>query len=103
MEGMRLLCRAHNQFAAEQTFGAGFMRAKREFAQCAADERRSRAPSPDPPELDVTPWLRKLGLRAGEARRLAECSEVRAGATLDARLRAALRCVNSGRAPQPGP
>ena len=103
MEGMRLLCRAHNQFAAEQTFGAGFMRTKREFAQRAAEERRSRAPSPDPPELDVTPWLRKLGLRSDEARRLAECSEVRAGTTLDARLRAALRCVNSWRVPQRGP
>lgn len=31
-ENLRLRCRAHNQLAAEQTFGAGFMDAKREQA-----------------------------------------------------------------------
>ena len=30
VEGMRLLCRAHNQHAAEQTFGVGFMNEQRE-------------------------------------------------------------------------
>jgi hypothetical protein len=31
--GMRLLCRAHNQFEAERTYGAEFMRHKREGAR----------------------------------------------------------------------
>ena len=34
--GMRLRCRAHNQYAAEQAFGAGFMERKREAARVAA-------------------------------------------------------------------
>ena len=110
VDGMRLLCRAHNQYAAEQIFGAGFMRTKRQVAQLAAEERRSRAAeshtraaAPDPPELDVTPWLRKLGFRADEARRLAESDAVRAGASLEDRMRAALRCVDSGRHATRGP
>jgi hypothetical protein len=104
VEGMRLLCRAHNQYAAEQTFGSGFMRTKREVARLAAEERRSRAAERhtraaplDPTELDVTPWLRKLGVRAEDARRLAERDEVRAGSTLEARLRTALKCTVEGR------
>jgi hypothetical protein len=32
VDGIRLRCRAHNQFTAECTFGAGFMREKRERA-----------------------------------------------------------------------
>jgi len=36
VEGIRLRCRAHNQYAAEQTFGAEFMRHKR---QAAAEAR----------------------------------------------------------------
>jgi hypothetical protein len=43
VEGMRLRCRAHNQYAAECVFGAGFMRGKREAAQNAAREARARA------------------------------------------------------------
>jgi hypothetical protein len=35
VEGIELLCRAHNQFKAERTFGAGFMSRKREEASCA--------------------------------------------------------------------
>ncbi|HET7226655.1 MAG TPA: HNH endonuclease, partial [Candidatus Eisenbacteria bacterium] len=36
IDNLRLRCRAHNQLAAEQTFGAGFMDAKREAARLAA-------------------------------------------------------------------
>src|SRR5438876_3543594 len=43
-EGMRLLCRAHNQHAAEQTFGVGFMKEKRESGkQVAETKKRARA------------------------------------------------------------
>ncbi len=41
--GMRLRCRAHNQYAAECAFGAGFMSRKREAARCATEETRARA------------------------------------------------------------
>jgi 5-methylcytosine-specific restriction endonuclease McrA len=32
VSNIRLLCRAHNQYEAEQTYGAEFMRQKREHA-----------------------------------------------------------------------
>ena len=40
VDGMRLRCRAHNQYAAECTFGAGFMARKREAARAASLEQR---------------------------------------------------------------
>jgi hypothetical protein len=43
--GIRLLCRAHNQFEAERTFGAEFMRHKREAARIRASEVGARGPS----------------------------------------------------------
>ncbi len=39
VEGVRLRCRAHNQYAAEQAFGAGFMAEKRREAQEARGAR----------------------------------------------------------------
>ena len=42
MEGMRLRCRAHNQYEAERIFGAGFMSEKRHGARLAAAESRAR-------------------------------------------------------------
>jgi 5-methylcytosine-specific restriction endonuclease McrA len=38
-DNVRLLCRAHNQYAAECTYGAGFMEAKRQEAQPAVKSR----------------------------------------------------------------
>ena len=40
---VRLRCRAHNQYEAERTFGAGFMQHKREEARRAAAEKRVAA------------------------------------------------------------
>jgi hypothetical protein len=47
VEGIRLLCRAHNQYAAEQTFGSEFMRRKRERARPTqgASDNWARPPS----------------------------------------------------------
>jgi len=39
---LRLRCRAHNQFAAEQAFGAGFVQRKREDARRRAAEAKAR-------------------------------------------------------------
>jgi len=36
VDNLRLRCRAHNQFAAEQLFGAGFMQAKRDAARLSS-------------------------------------------------------------------
>src|SRR5213594_2937953 len=41
--GIRLRCRAHNQYGAECTFGAEFMRHKRDQARRAAETRRQEA------------------------------------------------------------
>ncbi len=82
VQGLRLRCRAHNQFEAERAFGAEFMRGKRETA------RQGRG-LVDP---DVESALRGLGCRAEEARSGAKHAAVAAGpAEIEDRLRAALR------------
>ena len=140
VEGIRLRCRAHNQYTAEQTFGAGFMRAKREEARARAEARRRQsmaALQTDQPEAgrhrdesaqalvgegretaenevehapghvdsrraragessgdhDVIPYLRKLGYGPAEARRAAASCESRSEASLEERVRLALRAL----------
>jgi len=100
VERMRLRGRAHNQYAAECTFGAGFMSEKRREAQLAPGrvEARARTAAAAPaapsasiePEGDVIPWLRKLGFRADEARRAAAQCESIPEASLEERVRFAL-------------
>jgi hypothetical protein len=95
VNGMRLLCRAHNQHAADRAFGRGFMEGKREGARHARMEtraRRSASAEAAPPArangsprtvpvrtkaendaltaaaLEVIPWLREVG-GADEPRR----------------------------------
>jgi 5-methylcytosine-specific restriction endonuclease McrA len=43
--GIRLLCRAHNQYEAERGFGVEFMRHKREAARSRASEGQTQGPS----------------------------------------------------------
>ena len=98
VNGIRLRCRAHNQYAAECAFGSDFMRRKREVARraaeeacaCAtatAEETRIRAAAAG----EVVPWLRGLGLRVDEARRAAARCEAIPNAPLEERVRYALR------------
>jgi hypothetical protein len=69
VEGIQLRCRTHNQYTAEQTFGAAFMSQKRNKARRTRAEMKARqAASPAPrvadgshEDLDVIPWLRGLG------------------------------------------
>jgi hypothetical protein len=111
--GIRLRCRAHNQYGAECTFGAEFMRHKRiaaAEARAAAKVRaaagvRDRAAAAvraesaggervgsaeRARELDVVPWLRQLGFRADEALRAAALCEDIPNAPLEQRVRVAL-------------
>ena len=93
VERMRLLCRAHNQYAAECTFGTAFMSLKRCEAQHAPGrvEARARAASAEKSqERDVIPWLRQLGFRSDEARRPAAQCERIPEASLEERVRLAL-------------
>ncbi|NOT34289.1 MAG: hypothetical protein HOP12_08990 [Candidatus Eisenbacteria bacterium] len=96
---LRLRCRAHNQYEAEQVYGAAFMRGKREQAQRGAASTNAKTadiPKLEPastaltPDNDVIPWLRRLGFRAEEARRGAACCDAIPEASLEERVRRAL-------------
>ncbi len=82
VEGMRLRCRAHNQFAAERTFSTEFMKHKRKVAQETARRRKAAE--------EVMPYLKKLGLRADEVRPAAALCESVPNASLEERLKVAL-------------
>jgi 5-methylcytosine-specific restriction endonuclease McrA len=75
--GIRLRCRAHNQYEAERMLGAEFMREKRQAAQRAQAN-------------EVIPWLRGLGFRADEARAAAALCDDIPDAPLEQRVRVAL-------------
>ena len=86
--GLRLRCRAHNQHAAECTFGREFMHAKRQQAR----ERRMRAEAEAKAaaeaasQQEVIPWLRALGCNVETARTAtARCAGM-VGAPLDKRV-----------------
>jgi hypothetical protein len=105
VDGIRLLCRAHNQFAAERTFGSEFMRHKRiaakEFreaaqaAQAAARERKAAKQTQSiEDDKDVVPYLRALKFSAAEARQAAErCADLPPEATIEERARTALKSI----------
>ena len=119
VEGMRLRCRAHNQYEAERTFGAGFMRRKRQEARLAATEARTeaearvraeaetwaraRAAAAREQTLDLVAGLRGLGCRIDQARRAAEFSETLHGATLEERMRASLKFLRGRVVQGPAP
>jgi 5-methylcytosine-specific restriction endonuclease McrA len=99
VEGIRLLCRAHNQYAAERTFGAEFMHhkhiaaaeARAAIGECAQTAAERAAAAKRAKEKDVVPWLRALGFSAAEAHRAAErCESI--DAPLEERVRVALSC-----------
>ena len=101
VDGMRLRCRAHNQYAAECAFGAGFMQEKRDAAKARAAETRQRrtvavrpaatVAAQEDPDRDLAPWLRRLGCRPDEIRAAIARCEAIPEATLEERMRHALR------------
>jgi len=119
LEGMRLRCRAHNQYEAERTFGAGFMSQKRHESRLLTAEARARGtlgagarvvhnmprgmlemtdakPRTAREQVvrdqiqEVVAGLRNLGCRTDEARRAAALTETLQIGTLEERMRAAL-------------
>jgi hypothetical protein len=100
VDGLRLRCRGHNQHTAERTFGAEFMRRKRAEARARAKAARepARAEKAEraeqarlrPHQLEVLPYLRKLGCRDGESREAAALCRDMADASLEDRVRRAL-------------
>ncbi len=113
VRGLRLRCRAHNQYEAERHFGRDFMAARRESggrgsAPNGAERhggrdfmaaRRERSGKPGLPShlAELVPWLRTLGLRAEEAHRVAENCGAPPDAPLEERVRYALRCYGGPR------
>ena len=103
---LRLRCRAHNQYAAERTFGAGFMQQKREEARNRTARKKSEATAraETAPEAaadrtrreEVIPYLRSLGFRPDEAKRGATMSEGMIDASLEDRVRFALSRLGRG-------
>jgi hypothetical protein len=109
-QNLRLRCRGHNQHAAEQTYGAGFMKAKREeakaaaarrraereVAKAAADRRRAEGERQavesrlQPHQLEVMPWLKQLGCSEAESRRAVERCREMSDAPLEDRVKRAL-------------
>ena len=82
-QGLRLRCRAHNQLEAEQAFGRDFMNTKRETG--------GKQPLPEH-AAEVVPWLRTLGFKAEQARALAATCVDMPEASLEERVRHALKC-----------
>jgi 5-methylcytosine-specific restriction endonuclease McrA len=91
MAGIRLRCRAHNQYEAERAFGAEFMSRKREAARRAARTRRLADQASRNAAEEVMAPLRRLGFSAEEARRAAALCETIPEASLEQRVRRALR------------
>jgi hypothetical protein len=103
VDNIRLRCPGHNQHTAEQTYGAGFMRQKREAAmreRAAARAARERlraekAAEADrarlqPHQLEVIPWLEQLGCRKDESRIAVERCLDMADAPLEERVKRSL-------------
>ncbi len=84
-ENPRLRCRAHNQYAAEQQFGSGFMSRKREAAQQAAREARAQAGG----ENAALVTERACGFAVAPARERVRAAVVPAPAGEETRARAA--------------
>jgi hypothetical protein len=104
VDNLRLRCPGHNQHAAEQAYGAGFMKRKREeaaAARAAAKAAKERAKAEkakaaeasrlQPHQLEVIPWLRELGWREAECRIAVEHCRDMADAPLEERVKGALR------------
>jgi hypothetical protein len=95
IDNLRLRCHAHNQYEAERTFGAEFMKGKRETARNSARVRQTEAKAVEPQLSDaaaeVVPWLRGLGFKIAEANAAAvSCDEI-PDAPLENRVRHALQ------------
>ena len=103
VDNIRLRCPGHNQHAAEKTFGAGFMKQKREearAARAAARAAKERAKAKEamaaeaerlqPHQLEVIPWLLQLGCNKADSRIAVERCRDMADAPLEHRMKRSL-------------
>jgi len=99
--GVRLLCRAHNQYTAERTYGGDFMRGKREQARQRAAEAKATREAREQAKAavaaakaraeEIIPWLRELGYNMQRARRGVELTAHIPDAPIEERMKVALR------------
>ncbi len=82
VEGIRVLCRSHNQHEAERLLGAELVGARRDAARAATAARAL--------EQDVLAGLRRLGVTLPDARRAIAGSAGRPAASDEERMRQAL-------------
>ncbi|HKQ57522.1 MAG TPA: HNH endonuclease [Candidatus Eisenbacteria bacterium] len=90
VDNIRLLCRTHNQYEAERTYGEEFMRRKREAAAETRAKREADKRVHDEQDKDIIAGLRTLGYNANQARSAAAFSRDMPDATLEERMRRAL-------------
>jgi 5-methylcytosine-specific restriction endonuclease McrA len=98
---VRLLCRAHNQYAAEQTYGKDFMRGKREQAKARAEKAKSNREAKTQEKAaakaakeraeEILPYLRELGYNPQRARRGVQLTMHMLDAPIEERMKVALR------------
>jgi 5-methylcytosine-specific restriction endonuclease McrA len=98
-DNVRLLCRAHNQLRAEQTFGVGFMAEKRDAAHQRAIEREQRAAvkaaqqrANDAAE-ELVPGLMGLGYSQTEARARARNANLDPEQPIEQRMMALIKTL----------
>ncbi len=114
VSNVRLLCRAHNQLRAEQTFGAGFMAEKR-GASCQraprGEQREERASAKASQQRandaaeELVPGLMNLGLSQTEARARARHANFDPDLPIEQRMLALIRTLGprgATRTPAPG-
>lgn len=106
VDNVRLHCRTHNQYRAKQKLGAGFMQERIRAAQeRAADKKAEKASAARAAaaEAELIPVLLHLGYNKPLAKRGAAVCASMPGASLDQRLRAALKelAVPAVRIPAP--
>jgi hypothetical protein len=96
---VRLLCRAHNQLRAEQTFGTGFMAEKREAARQRTLEREQRAAAKAAQQRandaaeELVPGLTGLGYSQTEARARARNANLDPDLPIEQRMMALIKTL----------
>jgi 5-methylcytosine-specific restriction endonuclease McrA len=98
VENLRLRCAGHNALEANRSFGAKFMKEKRDAKKRAKEEQEATAEaransSAHQQAEDVLAGLRQLGCRADLARRAVEHCMTLPACSLEERMRAALTMV----------
>jgi hypothetical protein len=100
VNGIRLLCQAHNQYAADRVLGSKFMEGKRqqgrertakaraeaEAKAQAKEQERAQAAAEAASQEELIPWLRALGCNLEIARNAAKRCQGMVGAPIEKRM-----------------